>query len=249
MTEPLAPTDGTSPSSSSTSSSPSTIPTTNEAETTISPTSDTRSNTQGTPEPEAAAPHGKAASKSSSRRGHFKSRLGCFSCKRRRVKCNEARPSCAPCTRLGLCCSYPTPVDPASTAVSIRANPSALEMEDLRFYHQFLTKAFPTVPFRGDHVWMECTAMSHEVRHTADDDRCAANLYLVSTPRPCRACPRRITPYATRQHRLHTTGPRPPSHGDSNDERTIWKRAHKRSRHRRIVRISALSHVAGRADA
>lgn len=181
---------GPSPSSSTTSSSASTIPTTNGAETTISPTSDTLSNTHGTPEPERVTPRAaKAASKATSRRGHFKSRLGCFNCKRRRVKCNEARPSCAPCTRLGLCCSYPTPVDPASSAVSIRANPSALEMEDLRFYHQFLTKAFPTVPFRGDHVWMECTAMSHQVRYALQDAaRCNSNIgpsSINSSHTPC----------------------------------------------------------------
>lgn len=97
---------------------------------------------------------------SSSRRGHFKSRLGCFNCKRRRVKCNELHPSCSPCRRLGLFCDYPS----APRAVElIRPNPSALTLEDLRFYHQFLTTAFPTLPIRSEKVWAQCAAMSHQV--------------------------------------------------------------------------------------
>ncbi|KAE9364192.1 hypothetical protein N431DRAFT_388147 [Stipitochalara longipes BDJ] len=40
------------------------------------------------------------------RRSHHKSRNGCFECKRRRVKCDELRPSCARCTLLLGKCSY-----------------------------------------------------------------------------------------------------------------------------------------------
>lgn len=111
----------------------------------------------GTPGEEMAV----VAKKPLSRRGHFKSRLGCFNCKRRRVKCNELRPSCTPCARLKLGCSYPTASAPATT--SVRANPSVLAFEDLRFYHQFLTTAFPTLPLRSDSVWQQCAAMSHQV--------------------------------------------------------------------------------------
>lgn len=96
----------------------------------------------------------------SSRRGHFKSRLGCFNCKRRRVKCNELRPSCSPCHRLGLLCEYP---NMAASSGTIRANPSALALQDLQFYHRFLTTAFPTLPLRDDKVWAKCAAMSHQV--------------------------------------------------------------------------------------
>ncbi|KAK3330747.1 hypothetical protein B0H66DRAFT_73693 [Apodospora peruviana] len=39
--------------------------------------------------------------------GHRKSRNGCKSCKSRRVKCDETRPVCANCTRLGLACLWP----------------------------------------------------------------------------------------------------------------------------------------------
>lgn len=95
-----------------------------------------------------------------SRRGHLKSRLGCFNCKRRRVKCNELRPSCSSCSRLGLSCVYPT--SPTASG-SVRANPSVLSLEDLRFYHRFLTTAFPTLPLGDEKVWAQCTAMSHQV--------------------------------------------------------------------------------------
>ncbi|TQW00096.1 hypothetical protein V2A60_001216 [Cordyceps javanica] len=95
-----------------------------------------------------------------SRRGHFKSRMGCFNCKRRRVKCNELRPQCSPCRRLALDCSYPPTPTPAASV--IRSNPSMLSMEDLRFYHQFITTAIPPLPLKADKGWMECAAMSHE---------------------------------------------------------------------------------------
>ncbi|KAF2012732.1 hypothetical protein BU24DRAFT_453089 [Aaosphaeria arxii CBS 175.79] len=43
----------------------------------------------------------------SSRKGHRKSRHGCICCKSRRVKCDEARPSCANCIRFGIPCHFP----------------------------------------------------------------------------------------------------------------------------------------------
>ena len=93
------------------------------------------------------------------RRGHFKSRLGCLNCKRRRVKCNEARPECSPCRRLGLTCEYPATYALAAP----RANPSPLNLQDLRFYHQFLSVASPPLPLREPSVWSQCAAMSHDV--------------------------------------------------------------------------------------
>ncbi|KAM3466596.1 hypothetical protein BB8028_0001g04560 [Beauveria bassiana] len=95
-----------------------------------------------------------------SRRGHFKSRMGCFNCKRRRVKCNELRPQCSPCRRLALDCSYPPTPTPAASP--IRSNPSMLSLEDLRFYHQFITTAIPPLPLKAENGWMQCAAMSHE---------------------------------------------------------------------------------------
>ncbi|CRK37336.1 hypothetical protein BN1708_001374 [Verticillium longisporum] len=40
------------------------------------------------------------------RKAHTKSRTGCVECKRRRVKCNEERPTCKACHRHGVSCVY-----------------------------------------------------------------------------------------------------------------------------------------------
>jgi len=42
------------------------------------------------------------------RRGHTKSRRGCYNCKRRRIKCQEAKPACGHCVKGGLKCEYPS---------------------------------------------------------------------------------------------------------------------------------------------
>lgn len=97
------------------------------------------------------------------RRGHFKSRLGCFNCKRRRVKCNEMRPDCGPCRRLGLACEYPPANNTSPSSAGPAPTVSLLALEDLRFYHQFLTVAYPTLPLKGGEVWSNCAAMSHKV--------------------------------------------------------------------------------------
>jgi hypothetical protein len=109
----------------------------------------------------------------SHRRGHFKSRLGCHSCKRRRVKCDEVHPVCSGCRRLDLRCEYPSTVAGISHATralsmasssAIQAPLASLTLQDLRFYHQFLTVARPTIPLKSEDLWMQCAAMSHEVR-------------------------------------------------------------------------------------
>ncbi|GJD03911.1 Retinol dehydrogenase 12 [Colletotrichum higginsianum IMI 349063] len=41
------------------------------------------------------------------RRPHRKSRLGCQPCKKRKIKCDEARPSCLNCVRREVDCSFP----------------------------------------------------------------------------------------------------------------------------------------------
>ncbi|KAF7590470.1 hypothetical protein BBP40_002815 [Aspergillus hancockii] len=40
------------------------------------------------------------------RRAHRKSRAGCVKCKQRRVKCDETKPHCLRCQKLGVDCSY-----------------------------------------------------------------------------------------------------------------------------------------------
>ncbi|KAK7222143.1 hypothetical protein V2G26_010146 [Clonostachys chloroleuca] len=107
----------------------------------------------------------------SHRRGHFKSRLGCHSCKRRRVKCDEVHPVCSGCRRLDLRCEYPSTVagiSHATRVLSMASSPAiqtplaSLTLQDLRFYHQFLTVARPTIPLKSEYLWMQCAAMSHE---------------------------------------------------------------------------------------
>lgn len=45
------------------------------------------------------------------RKFHNKSKNGCDNCKRRRVKCDEGKPTCGKCVKMGLDCVY-TPVQP-----------------------------------------------------------------------------------------------------------------------------------------
>ncbi|KAL4810611.1 hypothetical protein BDV18DRAFT_165297 [Aspergillus unguis] len=44
-----------------------------------------------------------------SRKSHTKSRLGCFNCKRRKIKCDELKPSCTNCQRHCIECDYVQP--------------------------------------------------------------------------------------------------------------------------------------------
>ncbi|GLA83240.1 hypothetical protein AtubIFM56815_007432 [Aspergillus tubingensis] len=46
---------------------------------------------------------------SSNGKSRQRSRSGCFTCRVRRKKCDEFRPNCAACTKLGLRCEYRTP--------------------------------------------------------------------------------------------------------------------------------------------
>lgn len=49
---------------------------------------------------------GSPGSGTKQRRHHRKSRLGCHQCKRRKIKCDENRPTCLNCSRRGLGCGY-----------------------------------------------------------------------------------------------------------------------------------------------
>ncbi|KAK7515552.1 hypothetical protein IWZ03DRAFT_206152 [Phyllosticta citriasiana] len=57
-----------------------------------------------------------AERKVSSRRSHRKSRLGCANCKRRRIKCDERRPSCTNCVRHAIHCDFVHSASQASRA-------------------------------------------------------------------------------------------------------------------------------------
>ncbi len=112
------------------------------------------------------------------RRGHTKSKSGCTSCKRRRVKCDEGRPTCGPCRRLALVCEYAhgqkdqagalvvriSPLSPDAPGRPLRTTPGVLELTDLRFFHHFLLEAYPPLPILGREVWQHVSSMSHQVR-------------------------------------------------------------------------------------
>ncbi|KAK4241499.1 hypothetical protein C8A03DRAFT_41112 [Achaetomium macrosporum] len=111
------------------------------------------------------------------RKGHTKSRRGCFNCKRRKVKCQETRPECSNCTRIGLVCEYPdgrsrSAVDLSASdesALSVITSPSAplqstpsfFTYTDMRFFHHFLVAGYPPLPIFGDQIWSNVATMSH----------------------------------------------------------------------------------------
>ncbi|OJD34024.1 c6 finger domain [Diplodia corticola] len=59
------------------------------------------------------APRRSGRASASSRRSHRKSRLGCANCKRRRIKCDEKKPSCTNCVQHSIRCDFA----PASSSV------------------------------------------------------------------------------------------------------------------------------------
>lgn len=116
------------------------------------------------------------------RRGHVKSKLGCSACKNRRVKCNEARPVCAQCSRLGLKCTYiylgnnsaqqqqqklqrqhGNKQMLADQLTIQKAVGSSMSLENLELYHHFIHAAFPSTPMDGKEGYLKCTAMSLQV--------------------------------------------------------------------------------------
>lgn len=77
-----------------------------------------------------------------SKRPHRKSRLGCKNCKTRKVKCDEARPSCRACTLRKEECKYPAPPPSSPTqshhstesnaiVLSSRQSPSSSTEDDV----------------------------------------------------------------------------------------------------------------------
>ena len=100
-------------------------------------------------------------------KGHSKTRSGCLPCKKRRVKCTEDLPTCRACRRLALDCEYvrraPVSLPSSTVARSLGATPP-LPSEDLRFFHHFLTTAYPALPLGSRNVWHHAAALSHEVR-------------------------------------------------------------------------------------
>ncbi|KEF60381.1 uncharacterized protein A1O9_01941 [Exophiala aquamarina CBS 119918] len=98
------------------------------------------------------------------RRSHKKSRGGCYSCKSRKIKCGEQKPACGSCLMKGITCVYPATEQPQrkSNLPLIKRNPNvspsfcgaSFSLLDMRFFHHFLTIAYPHLPVDNDHVWV-----------------------------------------------------------------------------------------------
>ncbi|KIV79582.1 hypothetical protein PV11_07133 [Exophiala sideris] len=97
------------------------------------------------------------------RRSHKKSRGGCISCKGRKIKCNEQKPVCQSCSVKGLNCVYPTEQAMRKSSLPLlRRNPATspafpqttFSILDMRFFHHFLTIAYPHLPVDNDQVWV-----------------------------------------------------------------------------------------------
>ena len=100
------------------------------------------------------------------RRSHKKSRAGCFTCKSRKIKCGEQKPKCTNCLVKGLDCVYPAtdqskrkepPISltrRSPTGVTGAPGTASFSMLDMRFFHHFLTTAYPHLPLGNDHVWV-----------------------------------------------------------------------------------------------
>lgn len=96
------------------------------------------------------------------RRSHKKSRNGCFSCKTRKIKCDESKPICTQCKLKSVDCQYPTHPPRRDMAASRRptqvlaSSPAAAQftMNDMQFFHHFLTISFPHLPLGNDDVWV-----------------------------------------------------------------------------------------------
>lgn len=103
------------------------------------------------------------------RKGHTKSRAGCLVCKRRKVKCDEVKPECGPCQRLGLNCQFLNrqQLVASSASTSLVRQPSTaspmFDRDDMMFFRHFLFDAYPPLPIDGFAVWQEISKLSHEV--------------------------------------------------------------------------------------
>ncbi|KAI9035036.1 Zn(II)2Cys6 transcription factor domain-containing protein [Aspergillus affinis] len=103
------------------------------------------------------------------RRPHTKSRQGCAVCKRRRIKCDENRPTCTPCTNSARECEYPerditfmpsastrrritnSPVTSLSSQVSPGCDPENLQGPSVNMLHIELLHQLATETLKSLH--------------------------------------------------------------------------------------------------
>ncbi|KAF6832934.1 hypothetical protein CPLU01_05883 [Colletotrichum plurivorum] len=105
------------------------------------------------------------------RRSHTKSRNGCRDCKRRKVKCDEAFPSCFNCTRHGITCSLsitrssPGDIRPLRPCQADTQSPaSGIDFLDVAAGHKQTIVAAPSIEIWGRGLEL----MHHYTLSTAD---------------------------------------------------------------------------------
>ncbi|KAF2136472.1 uncharacterized protein K452DRAFT_313167 [Aplosporella prunicola CBS 121167] len=104
-----------------------------------------------------------------SRRTHRKSRLGCLNCKRRRIKCDETKPSCSNCVSHSIHCKYAAASQPATTrpieseaAADHGSQPDApvasLNLTDLELLHNYYVRTSKTFGEASTFIFWEINA-------------------------------------------------------------------------------------------
>ncbi|CZR55983.1 related to C6 transcription factor [Phialocephala subalpina] len=74
------------------------------------------------------------------RRPHRKTKTGCLTCKRRKIKCDEAKPECHNCIKHSLNCEYAPPQPSFNIQTALSGNATAtLNLFDLELLHHFCT--------------------------------------------------------------------------------------------------------------
>ncbi|KAL8403149.1 hypothetical protein RB594_008420 [Gaeumannomyces avenae] len=82
------------------------------------------------------------------RRSHRKSRNGCSTCKRRKIKCDEHRPSCHNCARYGVRCGFADESDSSTPSQQLgngAGGEGELSMLDLELMHYYTTSTHATI--------------------------------------------------------------------------------------------------------
>ncbi|KAH0361376.1 hypothetical protein KCU65_g8782, partial [Aureobasidium melanogenum] len=81
---------------------------------------------------------------------HRKTRTGCVQCKKRRIKCDEAKPICEKCRRTSRECSFQNPQPDTST----RAGES-FTLKEMELLHHFVTHTAKTLADQTEHqnIW------------------------------------------------------------------------------------------------
>lgn len=89
-------------------------------------------------------PGGNAATKQ--RRSHRKSRNGCIECKRRHMRCDEARPACNNCSMAERACVYPTQQDHSLQRQQQQQQQQPRQHRQQQYQQQYLYPQQPPQP-------------------------------------------------------------------------------------------------------